>query len=116
KMFRIKICGVTHRLDVRVAIALGADAIGLNLFEDSPRYVPPRFVDAVAGAVPAGVVKVGVFVNAPAADVCRTFDRLRLDLVQLSGDETPEYVAELAGLPTMKAFRFGPDGLGPAEK
>ena len=112
-MFRIKICGITHRPDAFVAAALGADAIGLNFFERSRRYLPPSLAGNVAAAIPVGIAKVGVFVNSPAEEVCRLADRLRLDLVQLAGDEQPDFLAELGDRRVIKAFQFGSEGLAP---
>ncbi len=105
-MFRVKICGVTHRLDVVVACALGADAIGLNFYDGSRRYLSPAMAPAVVGRIPPDVVKVGVFVNSSAKEVCQLFDRLRLDLIQLSGDEPPSSLSELGHRPVIKAFRY----------
>ena len=104
-MFRIKICGVTNPDDARLAAKVGADAIGLNFFAGSKRYLTPDTAITVAQAIPSGVLKVGVFVNAEPQLVCERFDRLRLDLIQLAGDETPEFVANLGDRPTMKVFR-----------
>ena len=112
-MFRIKICGITHRPDAFVAAALGADAIGLNFYAGSRRYLPPSLAGNVAAAIPRSVAKVGVFVNAAPDDVCRLGDRLALDFIQLAGDEPPEHLVALGGRPVIKAFRFGPEGLGP---
>lgn len=112
-MFRVKICGVTTPEDARTAAEAGADAVGLNFYPKSPRYLTPEAARAVADAVPAGVVKVGLFVNAPAETICRTFDELGLGLVQLHGDEPPETIAELGGRPVMRAFRLGPNGMRP---
>lgn len=112
-MFRIKICGITHRPDAFVAAALGADAIGLNFFEGSPRYLPPSLAGNVAAAIPRGVAKVGVFVNPTAEEVNRLAERLRLDFIQLAGDEPPELISKFADRPVIKSFRFGPDGIGP---
>ena len=56
-------------------------------------------------ALPRGVIKVGLFVNAAPDEICRTCDALDLDLVQLHGDEPPELLAALGGRPVMKAFR-----------
>ena len=53
------------------------------------------------------MVKVGLFVNAPALVVCQTYDDLHLDLIQLHGDETPDYIAQLGSRPVMRAFRVG---------
>ncbi len=115
-MFRVKICGVTHRLDVVVACALGADAIGLNFYDGSRRYLSPAMAPAVVGKIPANVMKVGVFVNSPAKEVCQLFDRLRLDLIQLSGDEPPSYLSELGHRPVMKAIRYSAEGLKPTQQ
>jgi phosphoribosylanthranilate isomerase len=104
-MFRIKICGVTSAIDARAAAAAGADAIGLNFYAGSRRYLPPEAAGDVAAAIPQCILKVGVFVNAPAEFVCSESDRLRLDLIQLAGVEMPEYLRDLGGRPTMKAFR-----------
>lgn len=104
-MFRIKICGVTTATDAGSAAAAGADAIGLNFFAGSRRYLPPDAAEEVAAAIPSGVLKVGVFVNASAELVRQTADRLRLDLVQLAGDETPDLMRELDGWPLMKVLR-----------
>ncbi len=105
-MFRIKICGVTTAADAELAVAAGADAIGLNFFAGSPRYLPPDRAVVVGRAIPRGQAsRVGVFVNAATGDVCAAFDALSLDLIQLAGDETPEYLATLGGRPVMKAMR-----------
>lgn len=112
-MFRIKICGVTRADDALWAVGAGADALGLNFYARSPRYVWPDDARRVVSVLPAGVVKVGLFVNAPPEEVCRTFDLLGLDLVQLHGDEPPEFLKRLGARPVMRAFRLGPEGLRP---
>ena len=112
-MFRIKICGVTSVDDALAVAAAGADAVGLNFYPGSPRCVERDTARRIAGVLPDGVVKVGLFVNAAAEDVCKTFDRLGLDLVQLHGDEPPEFLAQLGGRPVIRAFRLGPAGLEP---
>lgn len=61
---------------------------------------------AIVAALPAGVVKVGLFVNAPVQRVLEMRDALRLDLIQLHGDEPPEYLAALESVPVMRAFRL----------
>jgi len=111
-MFRVKICGITSVEDARVVAEAGADAVGLNFYARSQRCVPIGRAQAIAGSLPAGVVKVGLFVNAPAGEVCATFDRVGLDLIQLHGDELPSFLRQLGGRPVVKAFRLrGPGDL-----
>ena len=111
-MFRVKICGITSVEGALAAAEAGADAVGLNFYPKSPRYLQPRVAEAVAAALPDGVVKVGLFVNAAEDEIREQFDRLELDLIQLHGDEPPEFVDRLKGLPVMRAFRVGAAGLG----
>ena len=65
----VKICGVTTAKDAAMAAELGADAIGVNFWPGSKRYVDPAQAGPILAAIPAGVLKVGVFVNATADDV-----------------------------------------------
>ena len=112
-MFTIKICGITTVEDARMVAEAGADAIGLNFYPASPRYVSPAMARAIVDALPAGIVKVGLLVDVDAATACERFDDLGLDLLQLHGDEPPALLGALGGRPAMKAFRLGPNGLAP---
>jgi phosphoribosylanthranilate isomerase len=98
----VKICGVTTSEDAALAAAAGADAIGINLWPGSKRFVAPADAERVVAAIPDGVLKVGVFVGAPADEVARRIDELGLDRAQLHGDETP---AAFASLPASKIVR-----------
>jgi len=113
KMFKIKICGITSVEDAVVAAAAGADALGFNFYAKSPRFLHPELANRVVKSTPRGVVRVGLFVNATATEVCSAFDSLRLDLIQLHGNEPPEYIAQLQGRSVLRAFRVGPEGLRP---
>jgi phosphoribosylanthranilate isomerase len=112
-MFTIKICGVTTVDDALAVAAAGADAIGLNFYAGSPRFLPLERAQHVAANIPAKVLRVGLFVDAPAEVICGSYDALGLDLIQLHGDEPPEFLAELGDRPVMRAFRVGSDGLQP---
>jgi phosphoribosylanthranilate isomerase len=84
----IKICGVTTAEDAAMVGAAGADAIGVNLWPGSKRYVAPERARQVLAAVPSGVLKIGVFVDPPdAEEVAWQMQALRLDRAQLHGDE-----------------------------
>lgn len=111
-VFQIKICGVTTVDDARAAADAGADAIGLNFYPRSPRALDVDRAATVAEALPAGVARVGVFVNASAEEISQVVIGVGLTHIQLHGDEPPELLSELAALPVsiIKAFRVGPDG------
>jgi phosphoribosylanthranilate isomerase len=101
-----KVCGITNPGDAREAADAGADAIGM-IFAESPREVDVEEARRISVALPDGVLKVGVFVDAEPEEVLQTAREVGLDLAQLHGDETPETVAAIrgAGLPVMKALR-----------
>lgn len=105
-LFRIKICGVTRPEDAVAIAEAGADAIGLNFYPASPRFVADDRAAEIIAALPAHVAKVGVFVNADAAAIREKAERLGLDWVQLHGDEPPEFAAELPGLAVIRAVRL----------
>jgi phosphoribosylanthranilate isomerase len=108
-MTLVKICGVVDPANARTAVEMGADFLGLNFYPRSPRYVEVERAREIASAVRgSGVRLVGVFVNRPAREVEEIGSEVGLDLIQLSGDETPEEAAPFAGR-AIKAFR-GTDG------
>ena len=112
-MFRIKICGITRPVDARIVALAGADAIGLNFFPDSTRYVDLAAAAKIIGDLRGPIAKVGVFVNSPIKSVQLTADELKLDWVQLHGDEPPDSIGQLSGRQVLKAFRVGEQGLQP---
>ncbi|MEK6695739.1 MAG: phosphoribosylanthranilate isomerase [Candidatus Deferrimicrobiota bacterium] len=88
-MFRIKICGVTRPEDAAHAVACGAEAIGINFFPGSPRFVPLVVAREIVGAVADRAEVVGVFVNEAPGTIVALCGRLGIRRVQLHGDETP---------------------------
>ena len=90
-MTEIKICGITRIDDALCAAESGADAVGFIFHEASPRYIAPERAKEIIAALPAELVKVGVFVNREAQEVAQTVEDCGLDLIQLHGDESPEY-------------------------
>jgi phosphoribosylanthranilate isomerase len=105
RLFQTKICGVTTPDDAQQAASVGADAIGLNFFAQSSRYVDVERAAQIAHAIPAGVQRVGVFVNMPAVQIMQIVKRVELDVVQLHGDEAPSDLLALAGYELIKVFR-----------
>jgi phosphoribosylanthranilate isomerase len=101
----IKICGVTSPDDARTAIDAGADAIGVNLWPGSRRFVDDTAARAVLAVIPPGVLKVGVFVNAPAAEVGSRMAALGLDRAQLHGDETAGDFSGIDGTRVIRTVR-----------
>jgi phosphoribosylanthranilate isomerase len=111
-MFRIKICGIRNVNDAQVAARAGADAIGLNFFKKSRRFVEPPIAREIAAALPEGVIKVGVFVNHGPAEIAAIVNQVQLDCVQLHGDEPPKILAEIpTGVRIIRAYRCGAQGL-----
>jgi phosphoribosylanthranilate isomerase len=106
-MTLIKICGVCRAQDAAVAVAAGADAVGVVLAPGRRRLSLDEAEDALA-AVPARVARVGVFVDADPAFVAEATRRLRLDYAQFHGSETPDACAD-APVPVIKAFKVGPE-------
>ena len=88
-MFRIKICGVTRPEDAAHAVACGAEAIGINFFPGSPRFVPADVAREIVGAVADRAEVVGVFVNEPPGAIVALCGRVGIRRVQLHGDEPP---------------------------
>src|SRR5262245_34868537 len=86
---RIKICGVTTPEDARFAAEAGADAVGLNFYPKSPRYLEPRLAADVLRALPAFTAPVGVFVGMPMRQVCAMAYQLGLRGVQTYDDVPP---------------------------
>ncbi len=115
--FRIKICGITSVADALAAVDAGADAIGLNFYPGSSRYVEPLVAEQIVTAIPKSVVKVGVFVDAPPEQVASLAGHLGLNFVQLHGDEPATDMRDLKGLgllrgfEVLKAYRCGERGL-----
>lgn len=111
-MTKVKICGITNLSDAEHAAASGADALGFNFYRGTKRYVPAHKAEAIAQQLPAAVMKVGVFVNGTLNEILKTAFVAELDAIQLHGDETPEFVAELrkeTDAMVIKAFRTEAD-------
>jgi phosphoribosylanthranilate isomerase len=82
----LKICGITNQEDASAAIDAGATALGFNFYPGSPRYLTPESAAGIES--PAGVRRVGVFVNEAPARVEEIARIAALDVAQLHGDET----------------------------
>lgn len=100
---KVKICGIKDLETALAAVEAGADALGF-VFAPGPRQVDREVVRSICSQLPPFVSRVGVFVDAPADLVEETAACCGLDVVQLHGDETPEYCRQLK-YKVIKAFR-----------
>ena len=103
-MVRIKICGITNTEDARAAAAAGADAVGLVFYHSSPRALDAVRARKILAALPPFVTRVGLFVNAEAAEVASTLQQCPLDVLQFHGDESPSLCRGF-GRPYIKVLR-----------
>lgn len=111
-MTNVKICGITNLDDALMAIDAGADMLGFNFYDKSPRFISPATAKAIIEKLPRNITIVGVFVNSSLAEVEAIFDELSLNLIQLHGDEDTEFVnrlREATNAKVIKVLRVSPD-------
>jgi phosphoribosylanthranilate isomerase len=105
-MTHVKICGITTVEDAALALEAGADAIGLNFYPPSPRFISVEKATEIRAAVPAGVPVSGVFVNVDPEEIVAISRRVGFDIAQLHG----AHVTKVSrSLPVWKAFQVGAD-------
>jgi phosphoribosylanthranilate isomerase len=105
----IKICGVRTFPDALLAAQAGADMLGVNFYQPSPRYINPADARALCDSLRADLgadcpLLIGVFVNETPERITAIAETVGLDYAQLSGDEPPETIAALKGM-ALKALR-----------
>lgn len=104
---KVKICGLTTLEDARFVSGALADFLGFIFYPDSPRYIEPAKAGAIINWL-EGPEKVGVFVNQPLDDVNSIAKTTGIDIVQLHGNESPEY-CDLVEKPVIKVFHITED-------
>jgi phosphoribosylanthranilate isomerase len=107
---RVKICGITRLEDARMAVELGAAALGFNFYPPSPRYVEPRAARATIRELPPLVTTVGVFADeSDEAHVLAVGREAGIRTIQLHGPRYPgaERNGSLAGYPLIRAVAVG---------
>lgn len=92
---KIKVCGLTRKQDVELAVELGAWALGFIFYEKSPRAILAGSVRELLNEVPTSIKKVGVFVNEPISSIQNSVETAGITTVQLHGEESPEFCVEL---------------------
>lgn len=101
----VKICGLTDQDSVDAAVEGGADYIGFVFFDKSPRNISPAAAAVLCDGVPEDVSKVGLFVDPDDDQLERVLSHVRLDMLQLHGNELPERIDAIRlayGVPVMK--------------
>jgi len=104
---KLKVCGNILPEQVRAYDDLGVDMAGFNFYPSSPRYMRQKISPEKMKQLKGKFARVGIFVNARYDELVRTVEEYRLDMVQLSGDETPEYCSKIADfISVIKVFRL----------
>jgi phosphoribosylanthranilate isomerase len=111
----VKICGIRDVSTAQMVADYRPDAIGLNFYPASPRYVELEKAKEISEAIPASLKIVGVFVNPPLCEIAAVAYQARLDFAQLHGDEPPAFLKEihesLPDVQLIRAWRMGAEGL-----
>lgn len=114
-----KICGINDPEAMRAAITGRASHVGLVFYPPSPRAVSPGEAMALSAVVPERVQKVGLFVDPEDDQIDKTLSVVKLNMLQLHGDETPDRVRDLkarTGKKVMKVIKVSePEDLVRAE-
>ena len=112
----VKICGIRDVATAEQIVSLKPDSIGLNFFAKSPRCVDRAVAAEISCSLPAAIESVGLFVNHELNDVLDTAEQCSLTMIQLHGDEPPDFLAELkscsSDVKILRAFRVDDQGLG----
>jgi phosphoribosylanthranilate isomerase len=112
---KVKVCGITSYEDAVMVLDHGVDALGFNFYPPSPRFLKPDDACAIIRRLPPFVTTVGLFVNvAEASLVAEMAKTAGVQVLQLHGDETPEYCRQLESWTLIKALRMG-DGAVPGD-
>ena len=105
---KIKFCGITREQDAELAVSLGAWAVGLIMWPNSPRAVPLDRAAVLAASLKRRIEVVGVFVNPTLDELSSVADAVELTMIQLHGQEGPSFCIEAArrtGCKVIKAAR-----------
>ncbi len=115
---RLKVCGLTKLDQIEELISLNVNFLGFIFYEKSPRFVLNSLaLNQISEIEHQG--KVGVFVNETLENIIEISQKAGLNLIQLHGDETDEFISELREkldpeIKVIKVFRIGPE-LGPVK-
>ena len=105
-MLKVKICGITNYDDALNATNLGADYLGFQLIKDSPKKVSDKMLKEVNEKLPPFVLAVGIFVDQDSKAITKIVKKTGIKVVQLNGNETPEFCKALAVSLCIKVFKY----------
>ena len=108
-MAKVKICGISHEAEINIMNELKPDYIGFAFYGRSRRFIAPEHAAHLRAKLRPGIKAVGVFKNASLESVALSVETANLDMVQLHGDETGEYIAalrEYIKCPIMRTFKI----------
>ncbi len=106
-MTKIKICGITNKIDAMNASKLGVDMLGFVFYKKSKRYIEPLTAEDIINELSPSIGKVGVFVDEVEKNVIKIAEDTDLDTLQFHGNETPEYCSSFRyKYKVIKAFRL----------
>ena len=105
-MLKVKICGITNYDDALNATNLGADYLGFQLIKDSPKKVSDKMLKEVNEKLPPFVLAVGIFVDQDSKTITKVVKKTGIKVVQLNGNETPEFCKALAVSLGIKVFKY----------
>ena len=105
-MLKVKICGITNYDDALNATNLGADYLGFQLIKDSPKKVSDKMLKEVNEKLPPFVLAVGIFVDQDSKAITKVVKKTGIKVVQLNGNETPEFCKALSVSLGIKVFKY----------
>ena len=104
-MTRVKICGLSTPETMNAALGAGADFVGLMFYPKSPRHVTLRQASELADRARGRALVVTVTVNADDMLLHSIAENVRPDFIQAHGDETPQRIAEMAGMTGIDVYK-----------
>jgi len=107
-MIKVKICGICHQSEIGIMNELSPDYVGFVFAPKSRHFIAPEFAGMLRSKLRKGIQTVGVFSNAELKTVAMCVEIAGLNMVQLHGNETGEYIAalrEYIKCPIMKVYK-----------
>ena len=95
---RVKVCGITQAKQGQAIAELGATALGFICVESSPRHVKSQQIQEIIEVIPTNIDRIAVFANASLTEIEAVLKVARLTGLQLHGQETPQFCAEIKQL------------------